>query len=94
MARDELASDGINRAGDTKEIGTDTHSQCNTNRFLYFSPDCGLSPVISSDFPSQALAYAKNVGKNILDLHNELNCMIAIHPYGSLSEVCMPCLIG
>jgi hypothetical protein len=52
MARDELASDEINRARDTKEMRTDTHSQCSTNRFLYLSPDCGLSSVISFDFPS------------------------------------------
>jgi hypothetical protein len=50
MARDELAPDGIHRAGDTKEIGTDIHSQCSTNRFPYLSPDCGLSPVMSFDF--------------------------------------------
>jgi hypothetical protein len=31
MTRDELASDGINSAGDTREIGTDTHSQSSTN---------------------------------------------------------------
>jgi hypothetical protein len=31
MTRDELASDGINGAGDTREIGTDTHSQSGTN---------------------------------------------------------------
>jgi hypothetical protein len=51
MTRDELALDGINRAGDTEEIGTDTHSQCSNNRFPYLSSDCGLSPVISFDFP-------------------------------------------
>jgi hypothetical protein len=31
MTRDELASDGINGAGDTEEIGTDTHSQSSTS---------------------------------------------------------------
>jgi hypothetical protein len=58
MAREELASHRINRTGDTEEIGTDTLSQCSTNRFPYLSPDCGLSPIISSDLPSVALAYA------------------------------------
>jgi hypothetical protein len=53
MARDELASDGINRAGDTEEMGTDTHSRCSTIWFpLPLPTDCGSSPAIFIDFPS------------------------------------------
>jgi hypothetical protein len=85
MARDELASDGINRAGGTEEIGTDTHSRCSTNWFPYLSPDCGSGPVISLISPHEHLLIPQYIGTKALSpIHSD---GIVVHHYVHFATV-------